>query len=702
MKIKRGLLITIITIILIIGMYAFIVNSDENIVINYLFFGLIIIAGLYIITLITNKGKITRSSSKDKLFNSLVNNSNTIYIMLDNDKKIIYLSNNVEEILGIRNENKTDEQIVYDVLNIPIIKSELKNWDMDKEYISQMVAYDNPKYNHQMWIRIKIYPYKEKKNKYHVIQVIDSTKEHERQHLLISQASDIKAREVKLNQITSSSYDMELNINLTNNTCDLKYFKLDNKYFGEEKRGTYTELLKEIVSKYINKSDEDLFNKNLSINNLKDHFVKYELDPIVFRYRLGNEVKNNTWLESTIFFLSNKTGNKVSILTKNVTEDAESIRQQNVLLQNALNDAKIADKAKTDLISTISHDIRTPLTNIMGLSESLLSNNINKEVKEDIKNIKTSSKEVLNIIDGLLDTSKIEKKSIESEEKPYNLFRMFKIIEDSAKDYIKNKDLKLNINLDTNLPVILKGDYRRITSAITSIVNNSIKYTDDGEINIHVNGEKKDDTVNLIIEISDTGIGIKEDKLNEIMNTEDNKSIDSVKKLMKLLGGKLEIESKENEYTKVIISFVQKIIEDNKIRERIDNNKSTEVFDLKGKKILIVDDNKLNLKVTSRLLEPYKADLTLLENGLDAIDMVKESNVFDLILLDQMMPAIDGTSTLARLKEIEGFDTPVVVLTADAIVGRKELYLDEGFDDYISKPIDKKELSRVIKKYLIK
>ena len=694
------MLITIISIILLIGVYIFIVNSDENAMINYLFFILIIVIGLYIINLVTNKGKLLKNNSKDKLFNSLVNNSNTIYIMLDNDKKIIYLSSNVEEILGIRKENKTEEQIVYDVLNIPIIKEELKNWDMDKEYISQMVAYDNPKYNHQMWIRVKIYPYKEKKNKYSVIQIIDSTKEHERQHLLISQASDIKAREIKLNQITASSYDMELNINLINNTYDLKYFKLDNKYFGEERRGVYTDLLKEVMGKYINKNDEDTFNKNLSINNLKDHFVKYELNPIVFRYRLGNEVKNNTWLESTIFFLSNKGGNKVSILTKNVTEDAESIREQNVLLQNALNDAKIADQTKTDLIATISHNIRTPLTNIMGLSESLLTKKLNKEIKEDVNHIKTSSKEVLNIIDGLLDSSKIEKKAIESEEKPYNIFRMFKIVEDSAKDYIKNKNLKLNINLDNNLPVILKGDYRRITQSITNIVNNSIKFTDDGEINISVKGEKKDTNVNLIIEISDTGIGMTESKLEEIMKKEDNKGIDSAKKLMELLGGKLEIESKENEYTKVKLSFLQKIIEDNKLRERLENNRNAEVFDLKGKKILIVDDNKLNLKVTSKLLEPYNADLTLLENGLDAIDMVKESNVFDLILLDQMMPAIDGTTTLQKLKEIEDFNTPVVVLTADAIVGRKELYLGEGFDDYISKPIDRKELSRVLKKYL--
>jgi len=702
MKNKRGLLyvILMLVILLILCMFIFINSSNSNRVLNYLFFALIIVVGLYVITLLVNREKNKKARFRDKLFNSLVKSSDTIYIMMDENKKVVYVSSNVEDILGINKQNKSDDQIVFEILNIPIIKSELKNLGIDKEYVSQMVGYDNPKYNHKMWIKVKIFPYKEKNNNYEVIQIVDATREHDRQHLLVSQASDIKNRESQLNQITSSSYDVELNVNIGNNTCDLKYFKKDNKYFGSERRGTYTDCLKEIIEKYINENDKELFYSNLSLSNLKNHFVKYELDSIKFRYRIGNEVKNNTWLESTVFFLSSRGNNKVSILTKNVTEDAESIREQNVLLQNALNDAKVADKSKTDLISTISHDIRTPLTNILGLSDSLLTKNISKDVKEDIENISSSSKEVLSIIDGLLDTSKIEKKVIEKEEKPYNIFRMFKIVEDSAKEFINNKNLKLNVNLNNNLPVILKGDYKRITSAVTSIVNNSIKHTDDGEVNVNVRGEKKGDSVNLIIEISDTGSGIDETKLDEIMKSNDSKDISSVKKLMKLLDGKLEIESKINEYTKVTLSFIQKIVEDNKIREKLESNKIAEVFDLNTKKILIVDDNKLNLKVTSRLLEPYNVTLTLLESGIEAIEHIKENNIYDLILLDQMMPAMDGSTTLTKLREIKDFNTPVVVLTADAIVGRKELYLDEGFDDYISKPIDKKELSRVLSKFL--
>ena len=328
MKNKRGLLyiVLMLVILLILCMFIFINSSNSNKVLNYLFFAFVIVVGLYVITLITNKEKNKKARFRDKLFNSLVKSSDTVYIMMDENRKVVYVSSNVSDVLGINKENKSDDQIVFEILNIPIIKSELKNLDIDKEYVSQMVSYDNPKYNHKMWIKVKMFPYKEKNNNYEVIQIVDASREHDRQHLLVSQASDIKNRESQLNQITSSSYDVELNVNIGNNTCDLKYFKKDNKYFGSERRGTYTECLKEIIEKYINENDKELFYSSLSLSNLKNHFVKYELDSIKFRYRIGNEVKNNTWLESTVFFLSSRGNNKVSILTKNVTEDAESIR----------------------------------------------------------------------------------------------------------------------------------------------------------------------------------------------------------------------------------------------------------------------------------------------------------------------------------------------------------------------------------------
>lgn len=700
MKNKKGLLLSLLLIsVLIYSNISYLTDFFKvNKTLNYVVMAFIFILTIIVFVEYLKKEK-TSLYIKDKLFNSIVYNTDTIFIMINSkNKNVLYLSENVEDVLGIKKSDKIDE-IVFQILNIPMIKNELDNWDKLTDYVSQMIEYDNPKYNHKMWIKIKVSPYKEKNSEYYIIQITDVTKDHERQHLLISQATDIKARESTLNQITAKTYDLEMNINLTLDSYDLKYFKKDKLYFGEEKKGKYTEELQNILE-FINEKDRDLVYSNLNIEFLKEKFLRYELDSVVIRYRIGNEIKNNTWLESTIFFITNRQKNMVSILTKNVTESAESIREQNVVLQNALNEAKLMDKSKTELISTISHDIRTPLTNIVGLSSTLLEEKLKDNIKEDIKNIYDSSNEMVYIIDGLLDANKIEKKLIEKNEIQYSIFKLFKEIEETSLEYIGDKSIKLNINLDSNLPVILFGDYRRVKKAFNEIVNNSIKNTDEGVIDINVRGEKINDNVKLIVEVIDSGSGIDENKLNDIMSKDTNKGIGSVKKLMELLDGKLEIESKVGEFTKVTITLIQKILEDNKIREMISNNKNAEEFSLKGKKVLVVDDNKLNLKVTSRLLTAYELDITLLESGLECIDLINEQNNFDLILMDQMMPGLDGTSTMNKLNDIKNFNTPIVVLTADAMEGQKEKYIASGFDDYISKPIDKSELARVLKKFL--
>ena len=261
--------------------------------------------------------------------------------------------------------------------------------------------------------------------------------------------------------------------------------------------------------------------------------------------------------------------------------------------------------------------------------------------------------------------------------------------------------LQFNLDLDNNLPLIVLGDKKRILQIINEVVSNSIKYTDEGKITITVRGEKVNSDVNLKISVTDSGCGIDENKLNTIFKNDSNEGLSSVKKLIDLLGGKIEIESKVDEYTEVTILLNQKIVEDNKIREMIQHKQEAKTFDLAGKKVLIVDDNRLNIKVASRMLETYNLTITSVESGMECIDLVKENN-YDLILLDQMMPGMDGITTLNKLKEINGFNTPVIALTADVIEGQKEKYLSAGFNDYLSKPIDKVELSRILDKYLNK
>lgn len=664
---------------------------DISIINSYLILGLLIIICVCLARIIIGKESSNNIKSKNTLFDLFIESSNTVYIMMDStSKKIIYLSKNIKKVLNINTKGKKEEEVVFSILDIPSIKNEISNWDKTSEYVSGMIEYGS------IWIKVKMYPYEEKKHVYYIIEISDSTKDHDRQHLLITQASNIKTRESVLNEITASSYDVEINVNLINDSFELKYFKQDMKYFGEERTGNYIDFLNEIMENYINKGDIEVIKENLDIDNLKEHFSKFELDSKTFKYRIGNKEKDNIWLESTVFFLKKRNQTKVTILTKNITENAEVIREQNVMLQNALNEAKLADKAKTDLIKNISHNVRTPLTNILGLSESVLKNELSNEVKDDIKNINESSLEMLNIIDGLLDVSK-NVDSLKNSE--YNVFKLFTRIINSVKEFADSKNIKLNLNMDTNLPVVLEGSKEKLKEVVTEIVNNSIKYTEEGKVNVNVRSKKINDTVDLIITVRDTGIGMNEALLNEIMNSKSEK-YSRIKNVIDSLDGKLEIESKENEFTRVIVTVNQKIVEDNKVREMMARNKEAEVFSLNGKKVLIVDDNQLNLKVTKRLLENYELDLTLVQSGEECLDLINEGNKYDLILLDQMMPGMNGTDVLVKLKNNPSFNTPVVVVTADAIEGQKEKYLSAGFNDYISKPIDKGELSIVLKKYL--
>ena len=207
----------------------------------------------------------------------------------------------------------------------------------------------------------------------------------------------------------------------------------------------------------------------------------------------------------------------------------------------------------------------------------------------------------------------------------------------------------------------------------------------------------------MVVSINDTGCGIENKTLENIMSSNNyTGGIGTAKKLIELLDGKIEFESEVGKYTTVTVSILQKIVEDNRIRETIKDNKELTSIDLSNKKVLVVDDNILNLKVTRRILNDYKLDVTLVESGFECLEKIKAGNEFDLILMDQMMPALSGTETLEKLKEIKGFNIPVIVLTADAIIGQKEKYMEMGFDGYLSKPINKKELNKLFKLYLEK
>lgn len=684
---------TVVAILIVVGAIYFLTNnfdihnlSIEMIIVMLLVFIIIVV---YLISLF--KGSKTRKELKyrEKLFDSLVMNDDTIYIMYDvKAKNYTYMTDNVCDILGKKEElskekeNKESIRLLKEVFALPIISEELRNWNKKSEFVSQMFSYRNSSYQYVRWLKVKIYPIIEKKSEYYIILISDVTKDHDKQHLLVTQAGNIKLREHQLNQITASSYDVEMDVNLTTNEAKINNLNDELKYFGQNKEGRYTDILDTLVNKCVKAENRKEVQSVLSLDNLKKISEEEKYEPISVKYQYN--IDDVLWLESTAFFTKNNNDNIVTILTKDVTENAEYMRKQNALLQKALNDAKRANQAKSNFLATMSHDIRTPMNVITNLSESILNENLSPNVREDVENINTASVNLIDVIDGILDISKVENGIIELKEKDYELNKVFKDILNYTKESINKKSIKTSLTIDKSLPNNLYGDSSKLRQMITNIIDNVIDNTESGNIDISVKGSNIINNLKLSIELKCNGY-------TSTMPFESDDNTDIVKKLIKLFKGELTIDNVPNGIV-FNIYLNQKII--------VEKSENLETIDLTNKKILIVDDDKLNLKVAARLLKQYNPTLTLVESGIDCINLIKANQKFDLILLDQMMPELDGISTLHELKKLQDFNIPTIMLTADAIKGKKEEYLKEGFNDYISKPIEKNELIRILTKHL--
>ena len=443
--------------------------------------------------------------------------------------------------------------------------------------------------------------------------------------------------------------------------------------------------------------------------NLKDIKSKKYV-PIIFYIFIGTAVTLVQLTNPSILIIT-AMETFVTILMYFTIEnpDMKLINELNIAKDQAIK----ANNAKSEFLSSMSHEIRTPLNAIVGFSQALSEEDINDNAKDEVKDIMMASNSLLELVNGILDISKIESGKIEIVNTEYQFKNIYDELVILAKARMGDKPLDFRCHYDEDIPSVLYGDYTRVKQVILNILTNAVKYTREGYIDFSVSSVRKDDICRLIISVEDSGIGIKQENIPKLftkferLDLEKNITIEGTglglaitKKLVELMNGTIVVQSIYGKGSKFTIAIDQRVVHKEAVVEKREEKKVSEVH-AEGRKVLIVDDNKINLKVASRLLENYKLDITTVESGALCIDKVN-SDTYDLILMDDMMPNMSGVETLHKLKEIDGFAIPVVALTANAVTGMKEKYLNDGFDDYLAKPINRDELNNIVAKYLNK
>jgi signal transduction histidine kinase/CheY-like chemotaxis protein len=386
-------------------------------------------------------------------------------------------------------------------------------------------------------------------------------------------------------------------------------------------------------------------------------------------------------------------------------------------------EAERANAAKSIFLAHMSHEIRTPINAVLGMNEMILRESCSDTIKDYARNIQNAGKILLSIINDILDLSKIESGQMEIVEKDYHLGKMLIDIENMVTMRAEENSLALHIQANPMLPEALHGDEQRIKQCIINFLTNSLKYTREGQVTLQVDFTDKDkDTIDLRITVTDTGIGIEEDKLAILfepfvrLDRSKNEHIEGTglglsitKKLIDRMEGRLSVESVYGRGSVFSFTLPQKVAGPDllgdykeKLRRVAERESAREEFTAPGARILAVDDNRVNITVARGLLRRLKVQFDSATSGQECLDKFAK-NDYDIILLDHMMPVMDGVQTLHRMQETERFrqNAPAVIaMTANAVIGAREKYLEEGFTDYLSKPIDHKSLEEMIRAYL--
>lgn len=393
-------------------------------------------------------------------------------------------------------------------------------------------------------------------------------------------------------------------------------------------------------------------------------------------------------------------------------------------LKSALEIAKRSNDAKSSFLSSMSHEIRTPINAILGMNEMVIRESTDKQIVEYATNIKSAGASLLGLVNDILDFSKIEAGKMEIIESQYHLGSTINDLINMISSKADEKHLKLEVNVDEEIPVMLIGDELRIKQCVTNILSNAVKYTDKGTITLNVGYRQINDvSILLVFTVIDTGIGIKEEDLGKLyapfvrIDEIRNRTIEGsglgmsiVKKLLALMDSKLHVKSEFGKGSEFTFGVKQQVVSWEEIgdfkvkyKEYIQSSeKYHHRFQAPTASILVVDDTDMNLTVIKSLLKQTLVQVDTATSGYETIDLVKKKK-YDIIFLDHRMPGLDGIETFERLKSMEDnlcIDIPVVALTANAVSGAKAEYVAHGFTDYLAKPVDGTELEKLIEFYL--
>jgi len=402
------------------------------------------------------------------------------------------------------------------------------------------------------------------------------------------------------------------------------------------------------------------------------------------------------------------------------------------------NEARIAEKAKINAVNanaskskflaTISHEIRTPMNAIIGFSEiELLREEIPVATKETFRKIHNSGYMLLGIINDILDLSKIETGKFEIIPVKYDTASLINDTVQLNLMRMGNKPIEFTLKVAENLPAKLFGDELRIKQVLNNLLSNAIKYTKEGNVSLSFVFEPRDkETINLVITVSDTGQGMTKEQISHLFdeysrfNMELNRTIEGTglgmsitRCLVEMMDGKITVESEVGKGSVFTVRLAQKLTDSEELGKELAENLQS--FHYSGESqlreiqkareympygsVLIIDDVETNLSVAKGLMIPYGLKIETLESGLKAIEKIKEGNVYDIVFMDHMMPEMDGIEATKKIREI-GYTKPIIALTANAVAGQAKVFLENGFDDFISKPIDIRQLNKALKTWI--